>query len=188
MQPLDADLTCPGLKGGAQPGIRFDLGRDPIFNHRAHVLAGAAYQEGQSAAGLYFCNELARLSLENCQAPAFIWGGNVDEVMGYTQAFGVRRFRRADVHAAIEKPGISRDDLAAKALSQFDGYLCFSGAGWAEQDDQGLQGIINHIYSLSTYSVFEVGDHRWLVRFKALDGDHIDAPVAFQLGIFLDKV
>src|SRR5207247_4011225 len=78
----------------------------------------ATDQEGDAAAGGDFGDQSYGVAAELCGGVAPGRVDDVDEVVRYRSAFGDRRFRGADVHAAVDLRGIHADDLDRKVARQ----------------------------------------------------------------------
>src|SRR5207247_11077355 len=91
-------------------GDRLRECREP-FAQGLKVEHPATDREGDAAASGDFGDQSYGVAAELCGGVAPGRVDDVDEVVRYRSAFGDRRFRGADVHAAVDLRGIHADEL-----------------------------------------------------------------------------
>jgi hypothetical protein len=89
------------------------------LDHSAHVQARSADEEWNFAARENIVNRRVRALLIIRERQFLVWFNDINQMMRCQRLFDARRFRRRNVHAAINRARIGRDNFAIKFAREF---------------------------------------------------------------------
>ena len=90
---------------------------------------------------MYAGHSLPSHSLEDCQAQSLIGICDVDQVMRDTLPFLMRWLGCANIHAAVEKARICRDNLGVQRLGQPQGHVGLPNCSRTHDNHQRIREV-----------------------------------------------
>ena len=103
---------------------------------RLDVEAGSADDDRAGSARLDVDDRGARHSRKAVGVEDLAWITYVNQVVRHAPALGERGFRRADVEATVDLPGVGGDDFDGCVFGQFKGNAGLAGGGGSGDDQQ----------------------------------------------------
>ena len=134
LQRLPAVIDRALFERGPVRRVGWDLGQQEAVAHGADVQAGAAHQHGHARSGADARDGLQRLLLIHRQGIRLVGIDDVEQMVGQARALREGGLGGADVHPAVDRSGVGRDDFHREVLGQRQRQGGLAGGGRANDD------------------------------------------------------